>query len=91
MSDLYKENALKSVESMRRHARDTGSPEVQITLLTQRIESLNKNHFSRFKKDFAGRRGLLRLVTERRKQLAYLKRVDVERYTTLLAQLEIRK
>ncbi len=91
MSDLYTENRAKTVDAMRRHARDTGSPEVQITLLTQRIEALNKNHFSRFKKDFSGKRGLLRLVNERRKQLAYLKRVDSERYTTLLAQLDIRK
>lgn len=69
---------------------DTGSPEVQIALLTARIEHLNE-HFATNAKDFHSRRGLLRMVGKRRNLLAYLKKTDIERYRNLIAKLGLRK
>jgi small subunit ribosomal protein S15 len=69
---------------------DTGSPEVQVALLTSRINELTE-HFKTHIKDFHSRRGLLRMVSRRRKLLDYLKRSDNERYRTLLDRLGLRK
>ena len=69
---------------------DTGSPEVQIAVLTYRINDLNE-HLKVHKKDHHSRRGLLKMVGQRRNLLAYLKDKDVERYRTLIARLELRK
>ena len=69
---------------------DTGSPEVQIALLTARINDLQP-HFKEHSKDHHSRRGLLRLVSQRRKLLDYLKGKDVERYRTLISRLGLRK
>ena len=69
---------------------DTGSPEVQIALLTQRIDHLNE-HLSIHKNDHHSRRGLLKLIGQRRNLLAYLKDKDIERYRTLIAELGLRK
>ncbi|MDR3317822.1 MAG: 30S ribosomal protein S15 [Clostridiales bacterium] len=69
---------------------DTGSPEVQVALLTYRINNLNE-HLAFHKKDHHSRRGLLMLVGQRRSLLNYLKDIDIERYRTLIAKLEIRK
>ena len=69
---------------------DTGSPEVQIALLTARINDLQP-HFKEHTKDHHSRRGLLRLVSQRRKLLDYLKGKDVERYRTLITKLGLRK
>jgi small subunit ribosomal protein S15 len=69
---------------------DTGSPEVQIALLTERITQLT-DHFKTHKKDHHSRRGLLKLVSQRRRLLDYLKRINVARYRTLIAKLNIRK
>ncbi len=69
---------------------DTGSPEVQIALLSERITQLTE-HFKTHKKDHHSRRGLLKLVSQRRRQLDYLKGVSVERYRTLITKLNIRK
>ena len=69
---------------------DTGSPEVQIALLTARINDLQP-HFKEHTKDHHSRRGLLRLVSQRRKLLDYLKGKDVERYRTLITRLGLRK
>ncbi len=69
---------------------DTGSPEVQVALLTYRINDLNE-HLKTHKKDFHSRRGLLKMVGQRRNMLAYLKEVDLERYRTLVARLGLRK
>lgn len=73
-----------------RSAGDTGSPEVQVALLTHRIKHLTE-HFKIHKHDNHSRRGLLRLVSLRRRLLDYLKRVDVERYRDLIARLELRR
>jgi len=78
------------VEQFRVHDTDTGSPEVQIALLTERINYLTE-HFKTHKKDHHSRQGLLKLVSLRRSLLDYLKRHDTERYRTLITQLGIRK
>lgn len=69
---------------------DTGSPEVQVALLTARINDLSP-HFEKNKKDHHGRRGLITCVNQRRKLLDYLRRKDVKRYETLIKALDIRK
>jgi small subunit ribosomal protein S15 len=78
------------VERFRRHGTDTGSPEVQIALLSQRIEHLT-GHFKTHVKDHHSRRGLLKLVGQRRRLLDYLKDNDFERYQNLIERLGIRK
>jgi small subunit ribosomal protein S15 len=72
------------------HATDTGSPEVQVALLTQRILGLTE-HLKANKHDFHTRRGLLKMVGQRRRLLAYLNREDVGRYRTLITRLGLRK
>lgn len=72
------------------HEGDTGSPEVQIALLTYRINHLNE-HLATHKQDNHSRRGLLKMVGKRRALLEYLKEVDIERYRALIAALELRK
>lgn len=73
-----------------RDANDTGSTEVQVALLTARINDL-QSHFSAHKKDHHGRRGLLRMVAQRRSLLDYLKGKDVKRYATLIERLGLRR
>lgn len=83
----------KKTELIRGYARseaDTGSPEVQIAMLTERINQLTE-HMKGHVKDHAGRRGLLMAVSRRRRLLDYLKRADVARYQTILDKLELRK
>lgn len=72
------------------HEGDTGSPEVQVALLTARINHLNE-HFKLHHKDHHSRRGLLKMVGKRRKMLDYLARKDIERYRAIIAKLGIRK
>ena len=78
------------INAFAKHEGDTGSPEVQIALLTQRILQLN-DHFAEHKNDFHSRRGLLQMVGKRRSMLKYLKDTDIERYRELIAKLGIRK
>jgi small subunit ribosomal protein S15 len=78
------------IEDYKTHDADTGSPEVQIALLTERITNLTE-HFKHHKQDHHSRRGLLKLVGQRRRLLNYLKRRDVNRYRELIARLGIRK
>ncbi len=78
------------IDEFRTHDTDTGSPEVQIALLSERIVYLTE-HFKTHKKDHASRRGLLKLVGQRRRLLDYLKKKDVERYRPLIERLGIRK
>lgn len=78
------------VEQFRRNAKDTGSPEVQIALLSARISELG-DHFSTHKRDHASRRGLLRMVNQRRKLLDYLKRTAPERYQDIVSRLGLRR
>ncbi|MAM45271.1 MAG: 30S ribosomal protein S15 [Planctomycetota bacterium] len=78
------------VERFARSKGDTGSPEVQVALLSQRIKSLTE-HLKEHKKDHSTRRGLLMLVGQRAKLLRYLAREDVERYRTLIGELGLRR
>lgn len=78
------------IKNHARHEGDTGSPEVQIALLTARIESLSE-HFKEHKKDHHSRTGLLKMVGQRRKMLNYLKALDIQRYRTLIEKLGLRK
>jgi small subunit ribosomal protein S15 len=78
------------VQQYQRAAGDTGSPEVQIALLTARINGLT-DHFKTHVKDHHSRRGLLKLVSQRRKMLDYLKRKNAEKYRQLIEQLGLRK
>jgi small subunit ribosomal protein S15 len=78
------------ISTHRLHDTDTGSPEVQIALLSQRIEYLT-GHFRTHKKDHHSRRGLLKLVGQRRRLLDFLKRSDVERYRKIVSTLKLRK
>ncbi|MDE6275299.1 MAG: 30S ribosomal protein S15 [Clostridia bacterium] len=83
-------NKQEVINAFAKHEGDTGSPEVQIALLTQRILQLN-DHFAEHKNDFHSRRGLLQMVGKRRSMLKYLKDTDIERYRELIAKLGIRK
>jgi small subunit ribosomal protein S15 len=83
-------NTAEVVKANARSANDTGSPEVQVALLTARINHLTP-HFKEHAKDHHGRRGLLRMVNQRKSLLSYLKRKDAERYTALINKLGLRK
>lgn len=80
----------KVIDKFQRHERDTGSPEVQIALLSERIGYLTE-HFKTHKKDHHSRRGLLKLVGKRRRLLDYLKAKDVNRYKEVIEELGIRR
>jgi small subunit ribosomal protein S15 len=78
------------IEGYKLHEKDTGSPEVQVALLTERIKSLTE-HFKKYDKDHNSRRGLLMLVGARRRLLSYLKEKNVDRYRKLIERLGLRK
>lgn len=78
------------IGSYKRHESDTGSPEVQIALLTERINHLT-DHFKVHKKDYHSRRGLLKMVGQRRRLLDYLKKSNLNKYRELISSLGIRK
>ena len=84
------EQKAQIIEDYKNHEGDTGSPEVQIALLTSRIEYLTE-HFKTHAKDFHSRTGLLKLVGQRRKLLNYLKKKDVQRYRDIIGRLNLRK
>jgi small subunit ribosomal protein S15 len=87
---LQTEQKNEIIESFRVHETDTGSPEVQIALLTTRINELT-DHLRTHRHDHHSRRGLLKLVGQRRRLLAYLQKKDVERYRTTITRLGLRK
>ncbi len=84
------ERKAEIIKTYATHEGDTGSPEVQIALLTERINNLTE-HLKENKKDHHSRRGLLKMVGHRRNLLAYLQKVDIERYRSIIARLGIRK
>ena len=88
MLDVEKKKGI--IGSYQLHEKDTGSPEVQIALLSARIEYLTE-HFKTNKKDHHSRRGLLKLVSQRRRLLDYVKNKDVERYRAVIQRLGLRK
>ena len=87
---MLKEEKNAIIKEYAQHEGDTGSPEVQIALLTKRINDLTE-HLRTHKKDHHSRRGLLKMVGKRRNLLNYLIRVDIERYRSIIARLGIRK
>ncbi len=87
---MFIEEKQKILGSHGKHDKDTGSPEVQVALLTHRIQHLTE-HFKVHKHDHHGRRGLLKLVSRRRSLLNYLKNKDVQRYKDLIGSLGLRK
>ncbi|OQB25310.1 MAG: 30S ribosomal protein S15 [Firmicutes bacterium ADurb.Bin182] len=87
---MEKEKKQEIIEKYKLHEGDTGSPEVQIALLTERINHLNE-HLKANKKDHHSRRGLLKMVGQRRGLLNYLKDKDIERYRNIIADLNLRK
>lgn len=87
---LVKEKKEKIIGGFKTHARDTGSADVQIALLTARINGLG-DHFKEHKKDFHSRRGLLMLVGKRRRLLNYLKKKNVKKYEEVIGKLSLRK
>jgi small subunit ribosomal protein S15 len=87
---MFAEKKRELVQKFAQKAGDTGSPEVQIALLTERINSLG-DHFKTHKHDHHGRRGLMKLVSQRRGLLNYLRGKDLERYKKLIDQLGLRK
>jgi small subunit ribosomal protein S15 len=89
-SVLARERKADVINRFRTHQSDTGSPEVQIAILSERIKELTE-HFENHKKDHASRRGLLMMVSKRRRLLDYLKTYDTERYKDVIQKLGIRK
>ena len=87
---VTKEKKQKLVEEFGRNSEDSGSPEVQISILTSRIAEMTE-HLKMHKKDYASRRGLLRMVSRRRRLLDYVKRINPQLYLDLLRRLDIRK
>lgn len=87
---MFAERKIELVEKFRTHESDTGSPEVQVALLTERIAHLTE-HFKIHKHDHHGRRGLLKMVSQRRRLLNYLKKKNLGRYKTLIESLGLRK
>ena len=87
---ITKEAKTALIKEHKVHEKDTGSPEVQIAILTERINALTE-HFKLHKKDHNSRRGLLKLVSKRRRLLDYLKKHDSEKYQKLLEKLKLRK
>jgi small subunit ribosomal protein S15 len=87
---ISEEVKAKIIEEYRVHEKDTGSPEVQIAVLSERIKNLSE-HFKTHKKDHHSRRGLLKLVSTRKRLLTYLQNTEVERYRALIQRLGLRR
>ncbi len=87
---VVKEKKQELVKEFKVHEKDTGSPEVQVAIITDRINGLTE-HFKKFKKDNNSRRGLLKLIGQRRRLLDYLKREDKDRYLKLINKLGLRR
>ena len=88
---LTKEQKIELITKYGSSEKDSGKPEVQVAILTKRINDLSTDHFSIYKKDNHSRRGLLKMVGKRRKLLRYLEKTDVERYRKIIKELDIRK
>ena len=84
------ERKTELISSFRKNSQDTGSPEIQVAVLTERINNLTE-HFKLHTKDLHSRRGLLKMVSRRRRLLDYLKRSDEEKYQSVIEQLGLRK
>lgn len=90
MTSITKEEKQEIIKKFGDHETDSGKPEVQVAILTKRIQRLTE-HFGDHKKDHASRRGLMQLVGKRRRLLNYLQRKDIERYRAIIKELNLRK
>ncbi len=88
---ITKEEKLELIRKYGASEKDSGKPEVQVAILTKRINDLSAQHFNSHKKDNHSRRGLLKMVGKRRKLLRYLENKDIQRYRAIIKELEIRK
>jgi len=88
---MKKDEKKSIIKKFQTHKKDTGSPEVQIAILTEKINGLTKNHFSLHKKDVHSRRGLLKMVSRRRRLLSYLKINDPKKFAEISEKLKLRK
>lgn len=88
---IDKSKKKKILEEFKTHQTDTGSPNVQIAVMTERINRLSEDHFKKFPKDHASRRGLLMMVSKRRQLLSYLKKNNPKSYSEIIEKLDIRK
>lgn len=88
---ITKAEKKKILEANKVHQTDTGSPSVQIALMTERINRLSEDHFKKYPKDHSSRRGLLMLVSKRRQLLGYMKKTDPKSYSALIEKLDLRK
>ena len=88
---MTKERKQELIAAYATHEGDTGSPEVQVALLTERINHLNNEHLNMHKKDHHSRRGLLKMVGQRRGLLNYLMKIDINRYRAIVEKLGLRK
>lgn len=88
---MTKEKKKKIITDFKREKKDTGSPEVQIAILTERINSLTASHFSAHVKDHHSRYGLIKMVGQRKKLLQYLQNIDLKRYKEIITRLDLRK
>ncbi len=86
---LSKEKKTELIQGYGRHEKDTGSPEVQIAILTERINKLTE-HMKKYKKDFHSRRGLIAMVNKRRRLLEYLKETDYQKYLEIADKLNLK-
>jgi small subunit ribosomal protein S15 len=87
---LSSETKSKIISNTAAHKQDTGSPEVQIAIFTEKIKLLTE-HLKKHKKDHHSRRGLLKMVSKRRRQLGFLSKTDVERYQVIVKKLDLRR
>lgn len=88
---ISKEEKQTCIKEFGRSDSDSGSPEVQVAILTNRIKNLHNNHLSQHKKDIHSRHGLMKLVVRRKKLLAFLKRQDIMKYKDVISRLGLRK
>lgn len=88
---ISKDEKLEIVKRFGTNEKDSGKPEVQVAILTKRINDLSAQHFNSHKKDNHSRRGLLKMVGKRRKLLRYLENKDIQRYRAIIKELDIRK
>ena len=88
---MAKEKKKKIISDFKRDKKDTGSPEVQVAILTERINTLTTSHFNTHAKDHHSRYGLIKMVGQRKKLLQYLQKTDPKKYKDILARLDLRK
>ena len=88
---MAKEKKKKIISDFKRDKKDTGSPEVQVAILTERINSLTADHFAKHGKDHHSRYGLIKMVGQRKRLLQYIQKIDPKKYKDMITRLDLRK